>query len=56
MGDTYETLRVAAVQASPVFLNREATTKKACELIKEAGRNGAKLIVFPEGFIPSHPV
>ncbi len=56
MGDTYETLKVAAVQASPVFLNREATTKKACDLIKEAGRNGAKLIVFPEGFIPSHPV
>lgn len=56
MGDKYIKLKVAAVQAAPVFLDREATVKKACSLIKEAGKNGAKLIVFPEGFIPTHPV
>ncbi|MDW7740078.1 MAG: carbon-nitrogen hydrolase family protein [Bacillota bacterium] len=56
MGDTYPTLKVAAVQAVPVFLDREATTEKACKLIREAGEGGAKFIVFPEGFIPSHPV
>ncbi len=55
MGDVYPKLRVAAVQAAPAFLNREASVEKACRLIREAGRNGAQVIGFPEGFIPAHP-
>jgi nitrilase len=48
-------VRVAAVQASSVFLDREATTEKAVKAIIEAGQNGAELVVLPETFIPCYP-
>jgi nitrilase len=48
--------RVAVVQATPIFLNRSATVDKACTLIATAGREAARLIVFPEAFIPTYPV
>jgi len=46
---------VAAAQAAPVFLDRSATVAKACDLIAEAAQNGARLIVFPESYIPTYP-
>ena len=55
MSESYPKLRVAAVQAAPAFLDREATVRKACDLILEAGAGGARFIVFPECFIPGYP-
>jgi nitrilase len=48
-------LRVAAVQAAPVFLDRDATVEKAIGLIDRAAADGAAVVGFPEGFLPGHP-
>ncbi len=50
-----ETVVAAAVQATPVFLDREATTAKAVGLIRDAAKGGARLVCFPETFIPTYP-
>ena len=36
-------------------MDRDATVDKACSLIREAGRNGARLVVLPETFVPMYP-
>ena len=46
---------VACVQAEPVILDRDATVEKLAQLAAEAARNGARLLVFPEAFIPAYP-
>jgi nitrilase len=48
-------VEIAVIQAAPVLFNREATVEKACRLIQEAARKGAKLLLFPEAFIPAYP-
>jgi nitrilase len=49
------TIRVAAVQATPVFLDRDATVEKACSLIDKAAGDGAELVALPESFVPTYP-
>src|SRR3954470_21798259 len=49
------TVRVAAIQATPVILDAEACVDKAVELLGEAARQGAQLAVLPETFIPLYP-
>lgn len=47
--------RVAVVQRPPVFLNKTETIGLAVNAVREAARAGARLVVFPEAFIPGYP-
>jgi nitrilase len=49
-------VRVAAVQDSPIFLDRAATLDLVDELTLRAADTGAQLVVFPEAFVPGPPV
>lgn len=48
-------VRVAVVQAAPVIMDREATVNKVAELAGQAAAGGARLVLFPEAFIPAYP-
>ncbi|MBW3560238.1 MAG: carbon-nitrogen hydrolase family protein [Proteobacteria bacterium] len=51
-----QTLPVALLQTPPVFLNLPASIDRAVDLIDETARAGARLIVFPETWLPGYPV
>ncbi len=50
-----ETIKAAVVQAAPVMWNRTQTLEKTVQLAREAAAAGARLVVFPESFIPGYP-
>jgi nitrilase len=50
-----EPVTVAAVQAAPVLLDRDATIARVVTLAGKAAAQGARLIVFPEAFVPGYP-
>jgi aliphatic nitrilase len=52
----YPRVKVCAAHVAPVFLDVERTVAKALDLIAEAARAGARLIAFPESFVPGFPV
>ena len=52
---SFETVRVAAIQATPVILDAEATIEKAERLLHEAADAGARLAVLPECFVSLYP-
>ncbi len=49
------TVRVAAVQAAYVLMDREATLDRVAELTAAAAAQGAELVAFPEVFVPGTP-
>ncbi|HET8607758.1 MAG TPA: carbon-nitrogen hydrolase family protein [Gaiellaceae bacterium] len=54
--DSYPTITAAAVQAPSSFLDRRAGIEQTCRLVEEAAAAGADLVVFPESFVPGHPL
>jgi nitrilase len=52
---SFGTVRVAAIQATPVIMDAEASVEKAVGLIAEAAADGAQLAVLPETFVPLYP-
>jgi nitrilase len=50
-----EPIKVACIQAEPVVLDRDATLDKLASVAAEAANEGARLLVFPEAFIPVYP-
>jgi nitrilase len=55
VSETFPQVRVAVVQAAPLLFDREASVAKACQLVADAAARGAKLILFPEAFVPAYP-
>src|SRR6476619_577456 len=51
----FATVRVAAIQATPVILDAAATVDKAAGLLAEAAARGARLAVLPECFVSLYP-
>jgi nitrilase len=55
MGDSPSKVKVAVVQAASPLFDRAACVEKTCRLIDDAASQDAKLILFPESFIPAYP-
>jgi len=47
--------RIAIVQQAPAILDRNASIARAAALTAEAAHAGARLVVFPEAFVPGYP-
>ncbi len=56
MASTSTTVRVALVQQPPVFLNLDDSLRRAVSLIEQAARENARVIVFPETWLPGYPL
>lgn len=49
-------ISIAVIQHPPIFLNLQASIRLAGELVAEAATKGAKIVVFPESWLPGYPV
>ena len=50
-----QSVKVAVVQRAPVFIDRGASLEVAIDAINEVAQEGARIVVFPETFIPGYP-
>lgn len=50
-----KSFKAAAIQLSPVLFDRDGTTEKVIKIIEKCGKQGIRLAVFPETFIPNYP-
>ncbi|KAF5252334.1 hypothetical protein FANTH_2634 [Fusarium anthophilum] len=48
-------IKAAVVQAEPVWFDLAGTVTKTCDLIKDAASKGAKIVAFPELWLPGYP-
>jgi nitrilase len=55
VGDAYGKVTVAAVQAAPAVLDRDATLARLDVLVQQAAERGARIVVLPEAFVPAYP-
>ena len=55
MAGRVSSVKVAVMQSAPVLFDWKATVEKACRLAAEAASQKARLILFPEAFIPAYP-
>jgi len=51
----YPKYKVAAAHVASVYGDSDKTVDKACACISQAAANGARLVAFPESFIPGFP-
>lgn len=51
----YPAFKAAVVQAAPVFMDLDGCVAKAIRLIEDAAKGGAKIVAFPECWIPGYP-
>src|SRR6185436_14288180 len=49
------TVRVGIAQFAPVPLDLDRSVTKAIAVIRQAGKDGIKLLAFPETWLPTYP-
>jgi len=54
--ETKKLIKVSAVHAAPVYLDKGKTTKKIIEFIIKASKENSKIVVFPETYLPGFPI
>jgi nitrilase len=54
-GSSLPRFKAAVVQAAPIVFDRERTLEKVRVLTREAARQGAQLVLFPEAFVSGYP-